>query len=111
MYKMCGGMAYKPSSRPAAGQSIAFVRAAQGALFRCAGDCGLAHRGDPTSLEIGLGDLQREPSVYLLPECDDKETREHLKAMCGRSFEGRLNDWYRMPSTWPVQRDLKAFDR
>ena len=31
------------------------------------------HRADPTSNELSLEDLQREPTVYLLPECEAEE--------------------------------------
>jgi hypothetical protein len=38
------------------------------------------HRADPTSTELSLEDLRREPTVYLLPECEnEEEVRERLK--------------------------------
>jgi hypothetical protein len=37
------------------------------------------HRADPTSNELSLEDLRREPKVYLLPECEnEEEAREYL---------------------------------
>ena len=70
------------------------------------------HGADPTSNELSLEDLQREPTVYLLPECEnEKETREHLQQLCGQIFEDQLDGWYHMPASWPNRRDLDAFDR
>jgi len=69
-------------------------------------------RVDPTSVEVSLEDLQEEPNVYLLPECENKEdAREHLKQICGGIFELQLDEWYRMPSAWPEGRDLDTFER
>ena len=70
------------------------------------------HRSDPTSWELNLEDLRREPTVYLLPECENEgEAREWLEEVCGRTFEEQLDGWYRVPSSWPGRRDLDAFDR
>ena len=70
------------------------------------------HRADPTSNELSLEDLRREPAVYLLPECEnEKEARECLEEVCGEIFEEQLNGWRRVPSSWPSRRDLDAFDR
>lgn len=70
------------------------------------------HRADPTSGELSLEDLRREPTVYLLPECEsEEEAREHLEGVCGQIFEEQLDGWYRVPSTWPNRRDLETFDR
>ena len=69
------------------------------------------HRTDPTSNELRLEDLRREPTVYLLPECENKdEAREYLEEVCGQIFEEQLGSWYRVPSSWPNRRDLDAFD-
>jgi hypothetical protein len=69
------------------------------------------HRADPTSSELNLEDLRREPTVYLLPECEnEEEVRERLKEVCGQIFEEQLDGWYRVPSSWPNRRDLTAFD-
>ena len=46
------------------------------------------HRADPTSNELSLEDLQREPTVYLLPECEnEEEARQYLGEVCGQIFE------------------------
>jgi hypothetical protein len=70
------------------------------------------HRADPMSSELSLEHLRREPTVYLLPECEkEEEAREYLEEMCGQIFEERLDNWYRVPSAWPNRRDLDAFNR
>ena len=70
------------------------------------------HRADPTSSELNLEDLRREPTVYLLPESEnEEEVRERPKEVCGQIFEEQLDGWYRVPSSWPSRRDLAAFDR
>ena len=70
------------------------------------------HRADPTSNELSLEDLRREPAVYLLPECENQEeARECPEEVCGRIFEEQLKGWCRVPSSWPSRRDLDAFDR
>jgi len=70
------------------------------------------HRADPTSGGLRLEDLRREPTIYLLPECENKEeVRESLEEMCSEIFEEQLNGWYHVPASWPSRRDLNAFDR
>ena len=50
------------------------------------------HRADPTSSELNLEDLRREPTVYLLPECEnEREIREYLEEVCGQIFEEHLD--------------------
>ena len=68
------------------------------------------YRADLT--ELSLEDLRREPTVYLLPECENEgEARERLEEVCGRIFAEQLDGWYRVPASWPDRRDLDAFDR
>jgi len=46
------------------------------------------HRADPTSNELSLEDLRREPTVYLLRECEnEEEARDYLEEVCGQIFE------------------------
>lgn len=60
------------------------------------------HRADPTSNELRLEDLPREPTVYLLPECEnEKEAREYVEEVRGQIFEEQLGSWYRVASSWP----------
>jgi hypothetical protein len=52
------------------------------------------HGADPTSNELRLEDLRREPTVYLLPECENEaEVREYLEEVCGQIFEEQLDGW------------------
>ena len=69
-------------------------------------------RVDPTSVELSLEDPRREPTIYLLPECENEEAaREYLEEVRGEIFEEQLNGWYCASSSWPRRRDLDAFDR
>ena len=70
------------------------------------------HRADPTSSELRLEDLRREPTVYLLPECENEgEARKCLEEVCGQVFEEQLDGWYRVPSSWPNRLALDAVER
>lgn len=55
-----------------------------------------------------LGQVEREPTVYLVPEAKDAAegyTRSHFKAM----FEEELASWYTDPSLWPKDLSFKTF--
>jgi hypothetical protein len=83
-------------SRPPAGKGVA------GSAIP-----GLVAAGNPTSVELSLEDLRREPTVYLLPECENEEAaRECLEEVCGQIFEEQLDGWYRVPGLWPNRREL-----
>ena len=70
------------------------------------------HGADPTSSALSLEDLRREPTAYLLPECENEgEARPCLEEVCNRIFEEQLDGWRRVPWSWPNRRDLDAFDR
>ena len=70
------------------------------------------HRVDPTSTQLTLEDLRREPTIYLLPEWEtEEEALEHLAAVSSEIFKEQLNGWYRVPSVWPEDRELNAFLR
>ena len=70
------------------------------------------HRADPTSTDLSLADLREEPTIYLLPQYDtEAEAHEHLRACCSEIFEEQLDGWYRVPSTWPVDRTFGTFSR
>jgi hypothetical protein len=70
------------------------------------------HQADPTSADLKLEDLRREPTIYLLPECDsEEEAVEHLETVCTEIFEEQLDGWYRVPSSWPKDRDFATFKR
>ena len=70
------------------------------------------HGADPTSSELSLEDLRREPTACLLPECENEgEARQCLEEVCNRIFEEQLDGWRRVPWSWPNRRDPGAFDR
>ena len=53
------------------------------------------HATDPTSLELTLLNLTREPTIYLIPECDtDEDVAEVLRELCEDIFEEQLAGWY-----------------
>ena len=67
---------------------------------------------DPTSAHLTLEDLQREPTIYLVPECDTEDHAvECLGESAGTIFEEHLDGWYRVPAVWPTKRDLATFQR
>jgi len=60
---------------------------------------------------IGLEDLRRESTIYLLPEYDtEEEARGYLREYCSEIFEEQLDGWYRVPSSWPVDRTFDTFN-
>ena len=63
------------------------------------------HRADPTSAELSLEDLRREPTIYLLPDYNTEEEARGVEI-----FEEELDGWYRVPSAWPVDRTLDNFN-
>src|SRR5215472_9849233 len=65
------------------------------------------HRVDPTSNELSLEDLQREPTVYLLPECENEEEARQYLGRCAVKYSmSNWDGWYRLPATKPNRRDL-----
>jgi len=68
------------------------------------------HQVDPTSAHLTLTDLRQEPAIYLLPECESKdEALEVLGSDISNIFEEQLGGWYRVPETWPKERNLRTF--
>jgi hypothetical protein len=68
------------------------------------------HQADPTSIELTLEDLRRDPTIYLLPEYDtDQQALSHLKKRCREIFEEQLDGWFRISSAWPAERDFGSF--
>jgi hypothetical protein len=50
------------------------------------------HGVDPTGAELTLEDLRREPTIYLLPECENEEAaRGCLRDVCEEIFEEQLD--------------------
>jgi len=67
---------------------------------------------DPTSADLTLEELCKEPTVYLLDESKSDQHAEKLLAdSCARMFEEELNGWYQAPETWPDDRSIKTFQR
>jgi hypothetical protein len=65
---------------------------------------------DPTSAHLRLEDRQREPTIYLVAECDSQEQAiEYLEESVRDIFEEQLDAWYRVPAVWPAKRDLMTF--
>jgi hypothetical protein len=50
------------------------------------------HRVDPSSAHLGLRDLRLEPTIYLLPECENREEAiGYLSEVCSEIFEEQLD--------------------
>lgn len=70
------------------------------------------HRVDSTSGVLTLTDLEDDPSVYLLPQCDfERDLEECFKKACVKIFEDQLNGWYRAEELWPEDRSVRTFKR
>jgi hypothetical protein len=68
------------------------------------------HAADPTSRELTLLDMVREPTIYLIPECDTNEdVEEVLNDLWEEIFEEQLAGWYTDTSTWPKNRTFDVF--
>src|ERR1700730_17948737 len=53
------------------------------------------HKADPTSHELTLQDVSREPTIYLIPECDTgAEVDEALRERCKEIFVEQLAGWF-----------------
>jgi hypothetical protein len=65
---------------------------------------------DPTSQALTLDSLTREPTIYLVEECDDPDDeRACLQAVDATIFEDQLNGWWRDRATGPTPRSLAIF--
>lgn len=70
------------------------------------------HKVDPTSHELTLQDVSREPTIYLIPGCDTgAEVDEALRERCEEIFVEQLAGWFNDETTWPQDRGLEAFCR
>lgn len=59
---------------------------------------------------LDLDDLNREPVIYLIAECEsDDEFQEWLKRNYRAVFEENLYSWWTDPSRWPKTRTLGLF--
>jgi hypothetical protein len=70
------------------------------------------HTADPTSHRLTLGDLSREPTIYLLPECNtEADVQELLSERCKEIFVEQLAGWFRDEETWRRDRSFDVFCR
>jgi hypothetical protein len=70
------------------------------------------HSADPTSHRLTLRDSTREPTIYLIPECDTEEdVREVLEELCEEIFVAQLAGWFRDEQAWPQDLGFDAFCR
>jgi hypothetical protein len=70
------------------------------------------HAADPTSQDLSLRDLVREPTIYLFPECDTQaELDDALRERCEEIFTQQLAGWFNDETTWPQDRALEVFRR
>ena len=68
------------------------------------------HAVDPGSHRITLLDVGREPTIYLIPECDTDEELVHvLRELCEGIFKEQLAAWYRVSASWPRDRSYEVF--
>ena len=68
------------------------------------------HTADPTSHRLTLRDLTREPTIYLIPECDtEQDVHEVLRELCEEIFVAQLAGWFRDEQTWPQDLGFDVF--
>ena len=70
------------------------------------------HSVDPTSKDIGLSDINHEPTVYLVPpfEMPDEFT-EWLEEYCDMIFAEALDGWWTDKRSWPPDRGITVFQK
>jgi len=70
------------------------------------------HATDPANVELALLELTRDPTIYLIQECDtDDDVVEMLRDSCEEIFEEQLAGWYTDESAWPRDRGFHVFRR
>ena len=68
------------------------------------------HMADPTSRDLSLSELTREPTIYLLPECDTPaELEDALRERCEEIFIEQLSGWFNGEKTWPRDLGFETF--
>ena len=60
--------------------------------------------------DLPLGEAEREPTVYLIPEAR-KGPDDYIRKHCKTIFEEELNSWYTDPDMWPKDRSFKTFKK
>ena len=67
---------------------------------------------DPGEPPTTLDEVNDEPSIYLIPECeDDQEFAEQLNEVFPAIFEAELEGWDVDPEEWPDKRGFDVFLR
>jgi hypothetical protein len=70
------------------------------------------HAADPTSRKLTLRELLREPTIYLIAECDtDDDVRQALRELCEEIFTEQLAGWFTDRTTWPKDLGFDVFCR
>ena len=69
------------------------------------------HAADPTSHRLTLGDVAREPIIYLIPECDTPADVDDVLSELCEEFAEQLGGWYTDRKTWPRDRSFNTFCR
>ncbi|MGB7584136.1 MAG: hypothetical protein WBM11_04755 [Terriglobales bacterium] len=70
------------------------------------------HTADPTSGSLTMRERLREPTIYLIPECDtNAEVDEALRVVCEEIFVEQLAGWFTVETTWPQDRGFEVFCR
>ncbi len=68
------------------------------------------HAADPTSHELTLPDLSREPRIYLVPECETSaDVAGVLQEVCEEIFIDQLVGWYTDTATCPEDCSYDVF--
>jgi hypothetical protein len=66
--------------------------------------------GDATSNDLTLSEINREPVIYLIPECEsDEEFSEWLVDNFDEIFQEQLAGWWTDEKSWPKKRSLELF--
>ena len=67
---------------------------------------------DPTDSKVTLKQIQEDPSIYLVPECDTADDiADVLLNLYAEIFADQLYGWYVKEETWPQKRSFEMFRR
>jgi len=70
------------------------------------------HSVNPTSRELTLRDINAEPTVHLLPECeDDAEAAKLVRRFAKDIFIHELDGWWRETLDWPKSMTRLVFEK
>lgn len=66
---------------------------------------------DSTNDDVALTDLEQEPDIYLVPECEsDEEFERWIREFFPVIFEALLEAWWRDEDGWPKHRTFTLFN-